>query len=110
MAVTVTVVWEATVPGAVYRPLCAMLPVLPLTDQATVAPEGRLRTENCLVAAGATVAVAGLTLVAGGGGGGGGVVEDAVNVKLADPSMARVEEFFAVTRRVCSDATLLGAV
>ena len=68
-----------------------MLPVLPLTDQATVAPEGRLRTENCLVPAGATVAVVGLTLV---GGGGGGV---AVRVSVADPRTARLTESLAVT-------------
>jgi hypothetical protein len=46
-----------------------MLPVAPLTDHATVTPDGRLRTENCVVPAGATVAVVGLTLVAGEAGG-----------------------------------------
>ena len=100
-AVTVRLCCVATVLGAVYRPLCAMLPVLPLTDQATVAPEGRLRTENCLVPAGATVAVAGLTLVGEG---------EAVTAKVAVPRTAWVEEFFAVTVRLCCVATVLGAV
>ena len=66
LAVTVTVVWEATVPGTVYKPLCAMLPVAGLIDQVTLVPEGKFRTENCLVVAGATVAVIGLRLVAAG--------------------------------------------
>jgi len=51
-----------------------------------------LRTENCLVPAGATVADVGLTLV------GGGV---AVKVKLAVPRTACVDEFFAVTVIAC---------
>ena len=48
-----------------------------LSDHATVVPEGKFCTVNCRVPAGATVAVAGLTLV-----GGGGV---AVRVKVAVP-------------------------
>jgi hypothetical protein len=41
-----------------------------LADHATVVPEGRFNTENCAVPAGATVAVVGLTLLAGVLGGG----------------------------------------
>ena len=55
-----------------------MLPVAGLTDQVMVSPEGRFRTENCLVPEGATVAVAGLTLGVG----------DASRVRLAVPSTA----------------------
>ena len=62
-----------------------MLPVAELSDQVTLSPEGRFTTENCLVAEGATVAVAGLTL--GGG--------DACAVRLAVPRT--VEPLFAVT-------------
>ena len=62
-----------------------MVPVAGLTDQVTVSPEGRFRTENCLVPDGATVAVAGLTLGVG----------DACKVTLAVPRT--VEPFFAVT-------------
>ena len=67
-------------------------------DQVTVSPEGKLRTENCLVPAGATVAVAGLTLGEG----------EACSVILAVPRT--VEEFFAVTVMVVWAATSLGAV
>ena len=70
-----------------YKPLGAMLPFKGPTDQVTVAPEGRLRIENCCVPEGATVAVAGLTLGAG----------EACRVKLAVPRMEFVEEFAAVT-------------
>ena len=101
MAVTVTVVWEATVPGAVYRPFAAMLPVAGLIDQVTLAPEGKFRTENCLVAAGATVAVVGLRLV------GGGV---ACKVRVAVPRRTLVDAFFAVRVTVVCVATVAGAV
>jgi hypothetical protein len=84
-AVTVIVVCVVTLLGAVYEPLAEMLPVTGLTDQVTLTPEGRFRTENCCVPEGATVAVAGVTLGAG----------DAWRVKLAVPRT--VEEFFAVT-------------
>jgi hypothetical protein len=100
VAVTVIVVCVATVLGAVYKPLGAMLPFRGLTDQAAVTPEGRLRTENCCVPEGATVAVVGLTLGAG----------DACRVKLAEPRTDFVEEFVAVTVIVVCVATLLGAV
>lgn len=70
-----------------------MLPVAGLMDQATLSPEGRLTTENCLVAAGAMVAVDGLTLDAG----------EASNVMLAVPRT--VDEAFAVTVMVACDAT-----
>ena len=70
-----------------YSPLAEILPEAGLTDQVTVTPEGGLRTENCRVPEGATVAVAGLTLDAG----------DACRVKLAVPRAEFVEEFFAVT-------------
>jgi hypothetical protein len=59
-----------------------------------------LRTENCFVPAGATVAVAGLTLGEG----------EACSVILAVPRTALVAEFVAVTVTVAWDATLLGAV
>ena len=62
-----------------------MLPVAGLIDQVTLSPEGRFTTENCLVPAGATVAVAGLTLDVG----------EACSVMLAVPRT--VEELFAVT-------------
>ena len=101
MAVTVSVCCDATVLGAVYRPLEEMLPVVGLTDHATVVPEGRFCTVNCVVPVGATVAVAGVTL------GGGGV---AVRVKVAVPRTAWVEEFVAVTVSICWEATVLGAV
>jgi hypothetical protein len=101
VAVTVIVVWAATLLGAVYKPLGEMLPVTGPTDQVTLAPEGRFWTENCCVPEGATVAVEGLTL--GGGG-------DACRVRLAVPRTASAEEFVAVTVRVVWTATLLGAV
>ncbi len=41
VAVTVMVVWDATLLGAVYEPPDEMLPVAGLTDQVMVAPEGR---------------------------------------------------------------------
>jgi hypothetical protein len=75
-------------PGAVYKPAELMLPFRGLTDQVAVTPEGRFRTENCCVAAGAMVAVAGLTLDGGG---------EARRVKLAVPRTEFVEEFVAVT-------------
>ena len=71
-----------------YTPLGAMLPTGWLTDQVTVAPEGRLRIENCCVPERATVAVAGLTLDGG---------AEGWRVKLAVPRMAFVEGFVAVT-------------
>jgi hypothetical protein len=74
--------------GPVYKPLVEMLPVVGLTDQMTLTPDGRFSTENCFVPEGPTVAVAGLTLVGGG---------DAFRVKLAVPRTASVEEFAAVT-------------
>jgi hypothetical protein len=77
-----------------------MLPSAGLTDQLTLAPEGRLRTANCLVPEGATVAVAGLTLAAG----------EACRVTLAVPRTALVELFLAVMVTVVCDATSLGAV
>ena len=73
--------------GAVYKPAELMLPIRGLTDQVAVTPEGRLRTENCCVPEGATVAVAGLTMGVG----------EACKVKLAVPRTASVEEFVAVT-------------
>ena len=69
-------------------------------DQVTLSPEGRLRTENCFVPAGATVAVAGLTLGVG----------EACTVRVAVPRTALVAEFVAVTVTVAWDATSLGAV
>jgi len=77
-----------------------MVPAAGVSAHRTLAPEGRFTTENCLVPAGATVAVAGLTLVGGG----------AVSVKLAVPRTAWVDEFFAVTVTVSSEATVFGAV
>jgi hypothetical protein len=78
-----------------------MLPVVVgLMDQVTVSPEGRLRTENCLVPAGATVAVAGVTLGVG----------EACTVRLAVPRTALVAEFVAVTVTVVWAARSLGAV
>jgi hypothetical protein len=75
-AVTVTVVWDATLLGAVYTPAVEMLPTGGLMYQAGVTPEGRFTTENCMVPNGARVAVAGLTLGVG----------DAFRVRLAVPS------------------------
>ena len=77
-----------------------MLPVAGLIDQVTLSPEGRFTTENCLVPAGATVAVAGLTLGVG----------EACRVKLPVPRTVLVEEFAAVTVMVVRSGTLLGAV
>src|SRR5271154_586884 len=80
-----------------------MLPVVGLTDHVTPAPEGRFSTENCSVREGATLAVAGVTLVGAGGGG------EARRVRLAAPRTACVEAFLAVTVKVCCEATLPGA-
>ena len=77
-----------------------MLPVAGLIDQATVSPEGRFTTENCLVSDGATVAVAGLTLVAG----------EACRFKAALPKVIRVEVLMAVTVIISAAGTLFGAV
>ena len=87
VAVTVKVCWVATVLGAVYKPLGVMLPVDGLIDHATAVPDGRFLTENCWVPAGATVAVAGLTLVGG----------EACRIRLAVPRTEFVEEFVAMT-------------
>ncbi len=57
-----------------------------------------------MVPDGATVTVAGVTLVGAGGAG------EAVKVTLAVPKTALVEEFFAVTVTVVWVATVLGAV
>ena len=101
VAVTVIVVCVATLLGALYKPsVLSMLPVTGLIDQVAVTPEGRLRTENCCVVAGATVIVAGLTLGVG----------EACRVKLAVPRTACEEEFVAVTVIVVCVATLLGAL
>jgi hypothetical protein len=97
-AVRVALCCVATVVGAVNRPLALTLPAV--TDHAAVTPEGKFSTENCLVAAGATVAVAGLTLIAG----------DAVSVSVAVPRTASVEEFFTVRVTFCCVATVAGAV
>jgi hypothetical protein len=78
-----------------------MLPVAGLTAQATVVPEGKFSTENCWVFAGATVTVAGLTLMGGG---------EACRVKVADPRTVFVDELVAVTLMVVCAATVLGAV
>ena len=67
-----------------------MLPMAELNDQATVMPDGRFTTENCLVAAGATVGAAGLTLVG-----------EAVKVIADVPRTAEVDEFLAVTVTLC---------
>ncbi len=75
-----------------------MLPVAGLSDQPTVVPDGRFRTENWYVPEGATVTVAGLTPL------------DPVRVIVAVPRTACVEEFFAVTVIVVCEATVLGAV
>jgi hypothetical protein len=77
-----------------------MVPTAGLADQVTLAPEGRFTTENCSVPDGATVAVAGLTLVAG----------EALSFKLAVPSTASVVEFFAVMVMVSAEATVFGAL
>lgn len=73
----------------------------------TAVPEGRFRTENCCVPAGAKVAVAGLTL--------GGSELDAVKVTVAVPSTAYVTGFVAigVTAKIVAlscEGTVLGAV
>jgi hypothetical protein len=78
-----------------------MPPVAGLTVQATLVPEGKFSTENCWVFPGATVAVAGVTLVGGG---------EACRVRLADPRTDCVDEFVAVTVMVVCAATVLGAV
>lgn len=75
-----------------------MVPVAGLMDHVTASPDGRLTTENCLVPAGATVAVAGLTLGFG----------DASKVMTAVPST--VAELLAVTVMLAWEATVLGAV
>jgi hypothetical protein len=80
----------------------AILPVEGLSDHVTVVPEGRFCTVNCRVPAGATVAVAGLTLV--------GAAGEAVRVRVAVPRTALVDEFFAVAVTVVCVATVLGAV
>jgi hypothetical protein len=77
-----------------------MVPRGGLSIHVTLAPDGRFTTENCSVPDGATVAVAGLTLVGG----------EAVSAKLAVPRTACVVEFFAVMVTVSSEATVLGAV
>jgi hypothetical protein len=82
-----------------------MLPVAGLTAQATVVPEGKFSTENCWVFAGATLTVAGLTLMGGGAGAG-----EACRVKIAAPSTEDVEELVAMTVMVVCAATVLGAV
>jgi len=46
-AITVTSSWDGTVLGAVNTPAVVMVPVAGLSDQATAAPAGKLRTENC---------------------------------------------------------------
>jgi hypothetical protein len=78
-----------------------MLPVAGLTAHETLVPEGKFSTENCWVFAGATVIVAGLTLMGGG---------EACSVKVADPRTAFVDELVAVTLMVVCAATVLGAV
>ena len=78
-----------------------MVPTAGFSVHVTLAPEGKFRTENCSVPAGATVAVDGVTLVGN---------ADAVSVKLAVPRTACVDEFVAVIVTVSLDATLLGAV
>jgi hypothetical protein len=82
-----------------------MVPTAGLADQVTLAPDGKFMTENCSVPDGATVAVAGLTLVTG----------EAVSVKLAVPNTAYATGFVdtslnAVIVIVCSDGTVAGAV
>ncbi len=84
-----------------------MLPVAELSDQATVVPDGKFTTENWSVPDGATVAVAGLTLVGGGGGAEGAV---GTKVTMAVPRTAFVTEFLAVTVRDVVTGTVLGAV
>jgi hypothetical protein len=81
-----------------------MVPAVGVSAHLTPVPEGRFRTENCLVPAGATVAVAGLTLVG-----------STVKVTVAVPRVLYVTGFVAigVTARivtVCWDETMLGAV
>jgi hypothetical protein len=104
VAVMVRVCCEETLLGAVYKPPDVMLPVPELIAQATLAPEGKLLTENCWVPEGATVAVAGLTL------GDAGAVGEASRVKLALPRTDCVDELFAMTVTVSCAETLLGAV
>jgi hypothetical protein len=101
IAVTVTACCAGTFAGAVKTPLWLILPTAGLFAQVTLVPEGKFKTENCLVPAGATMAAEGVMLV------GGGV---AVKVKLAFPRTAWVDEFFAVTVTVSWEATLFGAV
>jgi hypothetical protein len=81
-----------------------MVPAAGVSDHVTLSPDGRFRTENCSVPAGATVAVAGLTLVGG-----------AVRLTVAVPRVVYVTGFVAigVTTKivtVCWDETTLGAV
>jgi len=81
-----------------------MVPTAGVSAHRTLAPEGRFTTENCLVPAGATVAVAGLTLAGSG-----------VKVTVAVPRVVYVTGFVAigVTTKivtVCWDETVLGAV
>ena len=63
-------------------------------------PEGKFRTENCVVPAGARVAFDGLTRVG----------REVVSLKLAVPRTACVDEFVAVMVRISLEATLFGAV
>jgi hypothetical protein len=92
----VTVCWEGTLLGAVKTPAGEMVPTGE-TPHSTLVPEGKFSTANCLVPPGATVAVAGVTLIGS-------------SVKLAVPRMACVTAFDAVTAIVCSDSMLFGAV
>jgi hypothetical protein len=62
-AVMVRVCCAGTLLGAVYSPLGEMLPTGGLTDQRMPVSKGAFRTENCWTPEGATVAVAGLTLL-----------------------------------------------
>jgi hypothetical protein len=89
-----------TLLGAVYAPLAEMLPTAGVSDHLRPTPAGRFRTENCWVPEAASVAVAGLTLVAG----------DACRFTEALPKATRVEELMAVTVMISAVGTLFGAV
>jgi hypothetical protein len=100
VAVTVRICPAETLLGAVNTPLAEMLPTAGFSDQVTLVPEGRFTTENCWVPEGATVVVAGLTLVAG----------EACRFKEALPKLTWVEALEAVTVIVSAVGTLFGAV
>jgi hypothetical protein len=78
-----------------------MLPVAGLTAQATLVPEGKFSTENCSVFAGATVTVAGVTVVA---------EVDASRLIVAVALLVVSAALVAVIVMLCATLIVVGAV